>query len=1031
MAKKKGTGKGGGEDDFDLSDLDNLDDGLDLGDMEDIGDDRNPSKLGVAKELSEEAGKGFLESLAKKTAKKSLPEEYEYNYSEAMDYADFGKEVFQTSKSRIERSVFKLGTEVKKLLPFQSKMLDGFLDKYAEENVKARQESEEAMREAGIQSNVASIFDKQLDVQKAIEARREAKDQVETKERLATNRISTNLLTSIDRNTAQQTAFTLQISKEYFRRSLELQYKSYFIQADMLKTMRDYYKGFSVQFESIAKNTGLPDYVKLQTSERLGEVVRNKAVEGVYKKLFSNSKYVENVKSKASSYISNKLEEKLGAIDGISDQLEMLNGATDGPGGAGRLLGGVFAGMGGSALGEKISDKISPKIKEKLKDNKYINTGANQLALLANSPTTFFANLRDKVKGKKTQYEQGGSTTDAIGSKVFGGLNDFLNVTTPGAMEYKVEKESILSHNKPAIFSNKTDRSITEVIPMYLAKILKESVDLNKMYLQTNRTKLKNFSGGEELVYDYEGRSLVTGSALVQSVQNNVLAKDTRKERTNSLSSTLVKQAKDNLSKDKKGNSENLKVLSDKSSAKILSEYLKQASELGIEQNYETLIDTATDKAKASPELSALIDRDPKLKILLESIKKSQTSGTKDYIDRSLADITTVYPVAALKKLLSDTSKLAQSKILNNINDVNAQILAKAFTKYIMETGDDVTASNVMSGASLRYIEKKQLDALKSTVGIFTSEIKRIKDNGGMVAESSLSVLFGLMNRSLRENFEVDPKVFQTLYDYSPVLGSSGKLSTENLVERKLGIVGDTVDYVEMSDLRSVTRVSKAGLEEARGDILNNLITSSFGKGVGDFTKDISEAGKDPRKIFGAITKHGKKLSEGISSKSKELYATASDKISEIEKMATSLTDKTAKEMLVKLTNKVAELETSLESLIETEKVAQREKESALNELKSKLSEVANDPSSLSSLEREIKISNAYYNDKIKILVTIKDNMSSQKSRLARLQESSQDKSVVDLIKEVRTILSDNLDKLKGLVEKAKAVEDRATESVM
>ena len=369
MTKRK-SGKGEMDDDYDFDDLGDLEEGLDLGDMEDITNDREPSVLSVSKELSKEAGKGFLDGLIKETARKSLPTEYDTYSADVLDYANLGSEMFSSSKSRIEKSMFKLGNEVKKILPFQSKMLNNFLEKYKEENVRSQEASEEAMRDAGIQSNLSSIFDKQLEIQGAIEARKEAKEQVKTKHDLVTTKLQANILSNIDKNTAQQTAFTLQISKEYFRRSLELQFKSYFVQADMLKTMKDYYKGFSVQFDNIVKNTGLPEFVKLTNTERLTEIARDKVTEGVYKRLFTESGYIDTVKKKALSYVNNKVDEKLQGIDAITDQLEMMGSAADGPGGMARLLGSVFSGMGGSVLGEKVANKISPKIKDKIKDNK-------------------------------------------------------------------------------------------------------------------------------------------------------------------------------------------------------------------------------------------------------------------------------------------------------------------------------------------------------------------------------------------------------------------------------------------------------------------------------------------------------------------------------------------------------------------------------------------------------------------------------------------------------------------------------------
>ncbi|MBZ5782096.1 hypothetical protein, partial [Klebsiella aerogenes] len=91
-------------------------------------------------------------------------------------------------------------------------------------------------------------------------------------------------------------------------------------------------------------------------------------------------------------------------------------------------------------------------------------------------------------------------------SKMFGGLNELLGVTDPGAVNYKVQGASALNHNKPAIFDNKVHRSITEVIPMYLSKILKENTDLRMMYSHVNQGKMRGMQiGSQELHYDYDG----------------------------------------------------------------------------------------------------------------------------------------------------------------------------------------------------------------------------------------------------------------------------------------------------------------------------------------------------------------------------------------------------------------------------------------------------------------------------------------------------------------------------------------------
>jgi len=282
MTKKK-TGKNKIDGDLDLNGLGD-DDELNFDEMDDINSDsRKPSATEVSKELAKEASKGFLDTLIKKSASKALPEEYEHNYYTALEYGDFAKETFDTGKSKINRSLYRLGKEVKKILPFQSKLLEKYLGEYETDVEEFKSQTEEETREVGIQSNVSAIFDKQLEIQKAIEVKRSSEQEVDKKERLTYNKFNLDLLTSIDNNLANQTAFTLQVNKEYYRKSLELQYKSYFIQADMLKTMRDYYKGFSIQFDNIAKNTGLPDFVKLKSTESLREIMRAQFIQNTYK----------------------------------------------------------------------------------------------------------------------------------------------------------------------------------------------------------------------------------------------------------------------------------------------------------------------------------------------------------------------------------------------------------------------------------------------------------------------------------------------------------------------------------------------------------------------------------------------------------------------------------------------------------------------------------------------------------------------------------------------------------------------------
>lgn len=1027
MSKKK-SGKDGFEIEFE--DLSDLESGLDLGDMEDITNDRKPSVLSVSKELTKEAAGGFLDGLVRETAKKSLPTEYDTYSPDLLDYANLGSEMYGSSKTRVEKSMFRLGNEVKKILPFQSKMLNNFLDKYKSENERAQEVSEEAMRDASIQSNLSSVFDKQLEIQTAIEARRDAKEEVQAKHDLVTTKLQSNILSSIDSNTAQQTAFTMQISKEYYRRSLELQFKSYFVQADMLKTMKDYYKGFSVQFDSIAKNTGLPEFVKLSNTERLGEIARDKVTETVYKKLFSESDYVQKVKKKAASYVSTKVDEKLQGVDAITDQLEMITSATDGAGGMARMLGSVFSGMGGGVLGEKLANKVSPKIKDRIKDNRYVNAGASQLALLGSSPTTFFANLRNSIGKKQEQYEGENTPGEWMGNKVLGGLNDFLSVTTPESITHSVKKDSILDHGKPAIYSNKTDRAITEVIPMYLAKILQQNSTLTSMYSQVNKDRVTN-TQSEELVYNYDERSLGTIQSLRDHVQLNVLDKKDTRDRTKSIAATLLRSSKDTLGKDKKANKDDINVLSSKRADKLLSSYFEKANKAGVTMDYTTLVDSALDEQKAPIELKTLIEKEPELKRVLEALQKGATKQVTDYTDRSMSDLGSTYPTGALIELFKQTSRISGSKMFNQMDKKVAEPISKALASYQMKTGNDFLPEDMVNGKAFKYFIKSDLSSeVKRHIGIFTNELKKIINSGDFSTISAITALVGTVNTSIRRAYELDPKTFQTLRDYSPLLGETGALTNENLIERKLTRTSESeIDYVEASDIRSITRVTKQQVENDKTDILNKVLGTGILKGMADFKKDIKEAGNNPLKLLNVTIAHTKKASEAIVAKSKENYKKASSKLDEMNDAFKKLTEDKSKEAIGVLKTKMFEYANSIEEVIQADNRAMNEKITALNELKSRLSDMATDERSPASIDREIKITTAYYKDKIKVLTEVKATLMQQHQRIQQVEQSMDGKSVTDVVKEVKDIVSSNLDKLKELMKRAKAAEDKVDDA--
>ena len=1012
MAKKKDK-KNEVDNDLDFGDLDDLEVDTDFGDLEDIdADSRSPSKAGVAKELGKEATKGFFDGLIKQTAKKSLPDEYSSNYYELMDYADFAKETFDTNKSKVNKSIYKLGKEVKKILPFQFKMLDNYLEKFESDNEEQRQQSEDEMREGSINANLTGIFDKQLEITKAIEAKHEAKDQIESKERMSAHKMNIDILGNIDANISNSTAFTLQISKEYYRKSLELQFKSYFVQADMLKTMREYYKGFSLQFDNIVKNTGLPEFVKLNNTERLSDIIRTQMVQNTYKNLFSNSEYVKNVKGKVSKMIGDKVSSFTDGVDNVTDQLSMINSASEG-GNAGQLLANIGSGMLGSTLGEKLGDKISPKLKERLKNNKGINAGANYLSLLSNSPSTLFSTLRGKVQKKQSEYSDESDPVRLAASKMFGGLNELLGVTEPGKQEFKVTSSSVLNHNKPAIFDNKVHRSITEVIPMYLAKTLKINTDLFQAYSHVNANKLKNGpAGNEELTYDYDGRKLVTNDQLRASTEKSILEGTSSKNKLNSTVNTILSGSLGELNKDKTKNKDAIKLINDKKSDKLLNDYLHRASkDDSIKFDYKTLVEDYSKNDK----LKGIVEADPKLKALLETIKKAKVDRKKTNLDNKMSDVKRKYPVTGVKQLFSDTSMLAGKKLRNVLKDVQAEIIAKAFTKFITGVGRDISMENVVSGECFKFITSKEFEGLKKNITIFINEARIVKNEGDLVKESSFAVLLGMVNRSLKDNFELDPSVFQTLYEYNPALGEKGALGVENLVERKLFQNKDE-QYVSLEDIRSSVKVPKEKIDEARTENVKKGLLESISRVTTNFKQELTNAGSNPFEIARVVIKNAKEATDTIRKASEKAYNTATSKIDGLKETLSKLTDETIDGALDKLVKQFDEAAMSIDEMIKKESEARDEELKTLEEAKVKLTELMNDPAAIRDIEKSISRVTKFYDGSIKAMNKLRDTLRSQKNNMIQLKSSGVNNRL-ELVKRIRDEIETTLKRVKSILE--------------
>lgn len=1028
MVDKKKNVTGKVSDEFDFSELDDIGEGgFDIGEDLEGGPDREPSRSKVAKELAKEAGQGFFESLIKKTTKDALPAQYDASYTDAMDIYNFAGEVVDRNKQKLNQTVFKLGREVKKVLPFKLTMLDKYLESQQANFEAYKQQSEEEIRNAGVQSELSSIFDKQLDVQKALEARREAKDDVNKKEQLIQSKMSMDILSNIDSSTSRQAAFTLEISKQFYRKSLELQFKTYFVQADMLRTMRDHYKAFSVQFTNIEKNTSLPEFVKLKNTERLQDILRTQATQSVYNQLFEKSKFVEGMKKRLSGFVDQKVDDVTNTVDNFTDMLGNLTGGAEATGSSPiGMIGAIASSMFGGTLGERLSSKISPKIKEKIKGNKAINTGANYLNVLSTSPASLIQNFQEKVGKKSEELDDESTPGRWLGSKTMKGLGALLDVAAPVKTEASVKQLGYLDHNQPAIFDNKIHRSISEVIPLYLARILKESMDSNKMYMQVNGEKVTN-PNSELLSYDFQNRTLSGDSAIKKNIESSIFGNKSTEKRSRSISGSILLESKNSIGKsdmsvvDKKLAQ---RTLASSSSEKLLTAYIEEAKKRkGIDLSYETLIGDYERNAT----LKEIVDKNPELGKLIEVVRSSKAT-MPSYVNTTMRDLRSVYPIEAVKKLFLEASKIATNATPHVLLDEVATVFARAFSSYTLLTGRDVDSQSVVNRKAFAYLKEDDINKkVQSSLVVFMDDVKRIRNTEDSLLNSNLDALFAFMNYSLQQNINIDPSVYQTLAELYPNMVKKGQLSIENIAEGRLDDSSNK-RYVGFEALMDLTKNSRVEINQSRSNIVaDNIIDKAYRIGS-ERLKQVSQALKEtngnPAAMAELIIKSARNFKTTVSEKIKVNYKELNKNLNTAYDSLAVSGDKFIRKSIPIVVDHLNKTIAGIDARIELLKIDLTERTSELNKVGNDIAEVTNKQDADKPLKRFEKGYIDYVNQEIKSLTQIKKIIQRQINDVRHIAENP-DNLVTGGVGRVRDSLSEAV---RGFKKTLEELEERGKE---
>ena len=436
-----------------------------------IKDDRLPVKS-VLKGVAEGAKSAVVSpSFIRKLVRKALPRGYGDALALTEKSARTLKGLYDSTQREIKPMADDLKRTVARALPSVEEKLpreiSEKLKKWSSQSRGGGNLSEEEMRDASIQIQLADIFKAQTALDVKDRARKEVKENIQAGIDFGRHKDLIAQLDAMRVGVQRLAGYQENIGSLYQRKSLELQYRQYFIAADTLKHQKEFGDLYKLQLEAIAKNTALPEYVKITQAENFQQLARNRFLQKSLDTIFNrHDSFFDRVSTNIKNSIKDKVDRfndsfisGLGNAEQMLDAQEMMRSFKE----MGMEVPNSFQ-IGGSIISAEAVDglgsKLGAKLGKRLKQNDKILAKGNQLSYIYK----YYPQLLERWAA--------GPSTRGMGSGVKNWFKDMI--LENNRPDYNLETDRVSDVYKPAVFNNRTAKSITEIIPGYLARIFRE-----------------------------------------------------------------------------------------------------------------------------------------------------------------------------------------------------------------------------------------------------------------------------------------------------------------------------------------------------------------------------------------------------------------------------------------------------------------------------------------------------------------------------------------------------------------------------
>ncbi|SAK59321.1 glycoside hydrolase family protein [Caballeronia arationis] len=479
-------------------------------------DDRKP-----ATQAAMDFGKGAVSgvwdsarssSFIKKTVKSALPT----GYGTALDMADQTNASLRTLYNSSVKEVRPLLNDMKratnKLLPTTEK----FLPKKVQQRLKSWSESadngstgisEEASRHAALQSTLGDIFKFQAETN--AQQRAEDKAESDIQKNIDNNRSNNQLgqLNSMRIALQRLADYQDRVTVNFQRKSLEIQYRHYFVAMDSLAEQKAQGARNRELLENIQKNTALPDVLKIKMREDWPTLARNKFFGNVGGMVLGQrSAFMRNLTDRIQKQLTASLSSfagsaqmALGAADMAADASDMLG---EGGPSKSQMAGEFSGGMVADSLGAKAGRWVGKKLKGTRLGDKIDKYGNKAQYYAGNAPQHL----------TEWAHSDHGDNVPLVG----GGIRWLKDqIRASNGVETGMHVDNLRNLQDPAPFNGLARKSLTEVIPGYLARIYREL-----QILRTGDAKT------ELTTYDYTRNSFHSKSEMAKNAFGSLVRKE-------------------------------------------------------------------------------------------------------------------------------------------------------------------------------------------------------------------------------------------------------------------------------------------------------------------------------------------------------------------------------------------------------------------------------------------------------------------------------------------------------------------------